>query len=219
MQPLAATGLRCERGERALFDGFDLTLAPGEMVWLRGANGRGKTTLLRTLAGLASPADGQVRWGGQPLDKAGAEWRRGLVFLGHANALKDDLTAAEALHFAARLAGTPRSTAEVRAALAALGVGALERRVIRTMSQGQRRRVALARLALAPAPALALLDEPFDALDDDGIARLALLLADLLRAGGSVLFTSHQHIERLRPLPRVVTLPDAPPPAGGARPS
>lgn len=211
LPPLEATGLRCERGERALFDGLDLRLAPGEMVWLRGANGRGKTTLLRTLAGLGAPAAGALRLGGQALEAADPAWRRQLVYLGHANALKDDLTASEALTFATRLAGTPAGPAEVQAALSALGVGALARRPVRTMSQGQRRRVALARVALAPQPALALLDEPFDALDDDGIERLAGLLAGIVQAGGCVLFTSHQQIDRLRPVPRVITLPEVPP--------
>lgn len=210
LPPLVATALRCERGERVLFDGLELRLEPGELVWLRGANGRGKTTLLRTLAGLGAPAAGQLHLGAQLLKAADPAWRRQLVYLGHANALKDDLTAAESLGFAARLAGVPASPAEVQAALAALGVGALARRAVRTMSQGQRRRVALARLALAPKPALALLDEPFDALDDDGIDRLARLLAGIVEGGGAVLFTSHQQIDRLRPVPRVVMLPEAP---------
>jgi len=214
---LEAIGLRCERGERALFDGFALQLAPGEILWLRGANGRGKTTLLRTLAGLGQAAAGELRRGGRPLAGADPAWRTHLVYLGHANGLKDDLTAAESLAFATRLAGTPRSVAEIDAALATFGVAPLARRVVRTMSQGQRRRVALARLALAPRPLLALLDEPFDALDDDGIDRLAAVLAGIVGDGGSVLFTSHQQIDRLQPAPRVVQLPSAPPRrAGGA---
>ena len=211
--PLQAIDLRCERGERALFEGFNLHLAAGEIVWLRGANGRGKTTLMRTLAGLGSAAAGELWLGGTALRAIDPRWRRQLLYLGHANALKADLTAAESLHFAARLAGTPCSAGEIAAALEALGVAALARRAVGTMSQGQRRRVALARIALAPRPSLHLLDEPFDALDDDGIERLARLLASVAAAGGAVLFTSHQQVDRLQPLPRVLWLPEAPLPA------
>ena len=212
LPPLDAIGLRCERGERALFEGLELCLAAGDLVWLRGANGRGKTTLLRTLAGLGAPAAGELRLGGAPLRAADAGWRRQLLYLGHANALKEDLSAAESLHFAARLAGTPHDEAAVLGALARLGVAGRARRAVRTMSQGQRRRVALARIALAPRPSLCLLDEPFDALDDDGIERLASLLVEVAAAGGCVLFTSHQPVPRLQAAAlREVWLPQAPP--------
>ena len=173
-------------------------------MWLRGRNGRGKTTLLRTLAGLSPQAAGEILWRGVAPADAGAAARAQLLHLGHANALKDDLTIAESLRFFARLQGGNPDAAAIARALERVGLPGMERRHVRTLSQGQRRRVALARLALAPRPSVWLLDEPFDALDDDGIARLAALILEQADAGGAVLFTSHFAVpdlgERVRTL-------------------
>lgn len=189
---LGARALAARRGERLLFKGLELALQPGEVVWLRGTNGRGKTTLLRLLAGLATPAEGEVLFQDRPLRAAGAEWRQCLAYVAHANALKDDLLAHEALRFLAGLRGTPASAAQVREALAHFGVARQADLPVRVLSQGQRRRVALARLALPEAPPVWLLDEPFDALDDIGIGTLAALLRAHATAGGTALLTSHQ---------------------------
>ena len=201
---LRAHVLEGQRGERRLFTGLELTLMPHDLVWLRGRNGRGKTTLLRMLAGLSSVAAGHIAIGGQPVGSLAA--RRQLVYIGHANALKDDLTASEALMFLAALAGQVASAAQVKSALTALGVADRARAPVRTLSQGQRRRVALARLALEHAPLVWLLDEPFDALDDQGIATLNGLLAAHSARGGAALLTSHQALSLRKPVPREFSL-------------
>ena len=180
----------CRRGERLLFSGLDETLAPGELLWLRGGNGRGKTSLLRLVAGLAPPEHGQILWDGQPTRRNEA-FDRALVYIAHANALKDDLTAAESLAFLARVHGRDAGAPALRAALVRLGLAGRERTPVRSLSQGLRRRVALARLALETAPGLWVLDEPFDALDVAGTATLHALLAAHRARGGSVLLTSH----------------------------
>lgn len=207
---LRAAGLACRRGDRLLFEGLDLALDAGQVLWLRGANGRGKTSLLRLLAGLAEPAAGTIRWNGEPLRNAGAAFRHGLTYIGHANALKDDLTALEALQFLARIHGRPGATPALVAALQALDVGSRRNAPVRTLSQGQRRRVALARLALdlagAVAPGLWVLDEPYDALDPDGIATLDALLAAHARRGGCVALTSHLPLALADPAPIVLQL-------------
>jgi heme exporter protein A len=203
---LRAAGLEGQRGERVLFRALELALAPGDVVWLRGRNGRGKTTLLRLLAGLATPTSGEIAFDGVPLVKAGAGWRHEMAYIGHANALKDDLSAAEALAFVAGLRGTPPAPAAIGAALSRLGVAACARAPVRTLSQGQRRRVALARLALPQAPRLWLLDEPFDALDDLGIGTLNTLLAEHAARGGAALLTSHQALSLRAPVPREMNL-------------
>jgi heme exporter protein A len=201
---LHAAGLEGQRGERPLFRQLELQLGAGEVVWLRGRNGRGKTTLLRLLAGLASPTQGEIRiHGALP---HGTDWRSGLLYIGHANALKDDLSATEALAFNASLGGHVPSAAELRQALTRLGVAERARAPVRTLSQGQRRRVALARLALPSAPVLWLLDEPFDALDDVGIATLNGLLCDNAARGGAALLTSHQSLSLREPIPREFSL-------------
>ncbi len=187
----AAAGLACRRGSRLLFSGLDLTVAPGQATWLRGRNGSGKTSLLRLAAGLAVPAAGDITWGGQPLRRA-ADFAARRVYIGHANALKEDLTLAESLRFLARLQGRDSSAEAVHAALQRLGIASRREAPVRTLSQGQRRRGALARLALERQAAIWILDEPYDALDDEGVASIDGLLVEHLARGGSVLLTSHQ---------------------------
>lgn len=203
---MQATGLGGQRGDHRLFDQLDLALAPGSVTWLRGRNGCGKTSLLRLLAGLATPTAGTLAFDGQPLRGAPPAWRRGLVYIAHHSALKDDLTALEALRFLIELQGSRPGDAALDAALDRLGVGACRDAPVRTLSQGQRRRVALARLALALDAPLWLLDEPFDALDAGGIAALNALLSEHAARGGATLLTSHQPLSLAAPLPRIFDL-------------
>jgi heme exporter protein A len=207
--PLLQTrALDGRRGDRLLFTGLQLELGAGEVVWLRGRNGRGKTTLLRLLAGLSTPAAGDIVLAGVVRKRSDAAARADVLYLAHANALKDDLTAMEALRFLGALHGHASDDAALGAALARLGVASRARAAVRTLSQGQRRRVALARLALPQPPRVWLLDEPFDALDDQGIAALDALLAEHAARGGAVLLTSHQALSLRSPVPRELNLDD-----------
>ncbi len=198
---LTASHLACRRGTRLLFKDLDLDVSPGQIVWVRGQNGRGKTSLLRLAAGLATPEQGRGLCDGIGVRRA-ADYAQRLVYIGHANALKDDLTAAEALEFLLRIHGRPSSGAKVQAALERLGMHSRRSALVRTLSQGQRRRVALARLALEGPESLWILDEPFDALDVDAIERINTLLIDHVHRGGSVLLTSHLGVSTamLRPI-------------------
>ena len=195
---VAAIDLACRRGERVLFRALNLRVDAGQIVWVRGANGRGKTSLLRLLAGVAKPAAGRIEH----------DARREQVYIGHTNALKDDLTARESLRFLSRLHGFDASDTAIDAALEHFALASRRNAPVRTLSQGQRRRVALARLCCAPATALWLLDEPFDALDVDGVAALNTLLAAHAARGGSVLLTSHVPLT-LAPAPIVLQLDEA----------
>lgn len=189
---LTLSDLACRRGNRVLFRGVNLAVRPAHAIWLRGRNGRGKTSLLRLAAGLSVPESGIILWGGTPVRQAtGYAPRR--VFVGHANALKDDLTVTEALTFLARLHERPDDAGSVRAALDRVGMGSRRDSVVRTLSQGQRRRATLARLALERDAAIWILDEPYDALDADGVHTVNALLKEHLARGGSVLLTSHLH--------------------------
>ena len=205
---LEADLLAGSRGERRLFRNLHLALHPGQITWLRGRNGRGKTTLLRLLAGLSTPAQGEIRVLGHSLKSAPVGLRSEVGYLAHANALKDDLTAAEALAFVGALGGHTPTPAEVLEALRRLGISSRAGAPVRTLSQGQRRRVALARLALPRGPRVWLLDEPFDALDDRGVEVLNGLLAEHAAAGGAVLLTSHQPLSLHSPAPQLLNLDD-----------
>ena len=187
---LEAQGLDCERGGRALFRNLSFSVKGGELLRVAGANGSGKSSLLRILCGLLAPAAGEVRWKSAPIRSLGEEYSRELVYLGHASAVKDDLSAAENLDISCRLAGAEGSAASIRDALGRFGVP--DGPVLRRLSQGQRRRAALARLALSAAAPLWLLDEPFSALDAQGIGLLNGLLAQRLAQGGMIVLTTHQ---------------------------
>ena len=203
---LSTVALAAQRGDRVLFRGLTMTLAPGQIVWLRGRNGRGKTSLLRILAGLSAPAEGEVLCGGQALPSLAADWRERLIYIGHASALKDDLTVAECLRFAAAVQGRPASPGEIDAALAVWGMLPLRHAPVRRLSQGQRRRTALARLALPQPASIWLLDEPLDALDDEGVRTLCTLLTRQATRGAGVMLTSHQALPLSDPSPTTLDL-------------
>jgi len=205
---LRAEGLAYRRGDHSLFAGLNLELAAGESIWLRGHNGRGKTSLLRLLAGLAQPDAGRVTWGDVALSEA-QEFATQRVYIAHANGLKDDLTAFESLQFLAALHGRHAAPPAVSRALARLAMTRRERAPVRTLSQGQRRRVALARLAMEDAAGLWVLDEPYDALDVDGIRIVNELLEQHLARGGSVVLTSHQPLSLTGVTPRLFDLDQA----------
>jgi len=184
--------LGCVRSGRALFSELNLSVPAGRLLRVTGANGAGKTSLLRMVCGLLSPARGEVLWRGTRIKTLREEFHRQLIYLGHAAALKDDLTATENLLTAARLAGGSATEAEAAAALSATGLRGLERTPVRALSQGQRRRVALARLVLGSKAPLWVLDEPFNALDATAAAWLAGRVDAHVASGGVVLLTSHQ---------------------------
>ena len=187
---LEAADLRCERGGRVLFERLSFRLGAGEFLRVSGANGSGKTSLLRVLCGLLTPSRGSVRWKGEPVAALREEYARQLVYLGHAPAVKGDLTAEENLSFACTLAGVAASRDAVKSALARFALP--DDVPVRRLSQGQRRRAALARLALSGGVPLWLLDEPFAALDAEGIERLGALLSGHAEKGGAIVFTTHQ---------------------------
>ncbi len=189
---LQASELACVRGQRVLFEGLSLQVQAGQALWVRGRNGSGKTSLLRLLCGLGTPAHGVVRWGGQDIRHAREDFQNHLLWIGHAGGLKDELSPSENLAFGARLAGQAPEAAALAQALGCMGLSQQSRLPAGLLSQGQRRRVALARLFLPNPPALWVLDEPFTALDAPTVALLVQRLQAHLAAGGLLVYTTHQ---------------------------
>jgi heme exporter protein A len=188
---IEACRLAAQRGYARLFDGVDFSLQAGEALVVGGRNGSGKTTLLRIIAGLTAPAEGEIRWRGEPVPPFDPRLRDAVAFNGHASALKDELTAEENLDAWIALDGPRASRESLTGALHAVALLNQRRLPVRALSQGQRRRVGLARLALVRR-ALWILDEPLTALDADGATMLGGLLDAHLAQGGLCVAASHQ---------------------------
>jgi heme exporter protein A len=192
---LVASNLRLDRGTRSIIRALTFSVGSGQALILRGTNGSGKTSLLRILAGLTIPDAGTVAWDGQRMKSLSAAWRHAVIYLGHTNALKDDFTAQENLHDALTIDGMNVAPAAQLAALDTVGL--LDRRHVlaRRLSQGQKRRIGLARLTLAlshhPRKPLWLLDEPTNALDDKGVALFTGVISEHLKGGGIACIATH----------------------------
>tara|TARA_B100001142_G_C14253295_1_gene624080 strand:- start:14 stop:640 length:627 start_codon:yes stop_codon:yes gene_type:complete len=188
---LQAASLTCVKGDHVLFDHLDLSIHPGQIYQISGANGTGKTCLLKILAGLSPPEEGAVFWNGEPIQRHPDKFRSLLAYLGHSIGLKLDLTPTENLEFWSSLYGasqTPLADALIR-----VGLKDQAHIACRYLSAGQRRRAAIARFQINDA-LVWILDEPLTALDSSGIKSVCQTIDAHLDRGGLVVITSHQPI-------------------------
>jgi heme exporter protein A len=205
---LEAERLAARRGHVTLFAGLAFAVKGGEALLVSGPNGSGKTTLLRMAAGLTAPADGELRWEGRAVRPFDARLRDAVAFNGHLPALKDELTPEENLAAWIALDEEPMHDEAIVAALEAVDLSRQRRLPVRVLSQGQRRRIGLARLRLARRP-LWILDEPLTALDTAGADALGALLDAHLASGGLCIAASHQPLPAARERTRTLALAPA----------
>ena len=188
---LEAREITCVRGERELFSKLNLQLSPGECLHIRGENGIGKTSLLRLLTGLASPEAGEILWGGRSIKVDAQDYHRKLLFLGHRDALKEDLTALENLLMYGAIDSIAIAEEDALSSLWRFGLKGREDLPVSCLSAGQKKRVLMARMLTRRAQAW-ILDEPFNALDTQAVSELQELIAEHLESDGLVVLTSHQ---------------------------
>ena len=188
-----AQDLACLRGDRLLFKHVGFELNAGGLLYVLGENGSGKSSLLRMLCGLLMPEEGAVFWDGKKIKESTENYLPNLTYIGHLNGLKDDLTALENLQISARLAGGEVTSKQALAALTAIGIARCANLPVRVLSQGQKRRVALAMLWLTQSQ-LWILDEPFAALDVASTEVLASRLGEHMANGGMTIITTHQDV-------------------------
>jgi heme exporter protein A len=191
---LIARNLTCLRGDRLLFKKVGFELSAGGLMYVLGENGSGKSSLLRLLCGLLTPEDGEVFWDGKSIKNDPENYQSNLTYIGHLNGLKDDLTALENLQFSARLVANVVDNGLALNALTAIGVARCENLPVGVLSQGQKRRVALARLWLSTSQ-LWILDEPFAALDTASVVVLTTQLNQHMAKGGMAIITTHQDVD------------------------
>ena len=191
---LRFSALGCTRGDKRLFNNVNCEVNGGQWLYVAGVNGVGKTSLLRMVVGLAPIESGQILWNDVSIHSRREEFRRDLCYLGHLNALQESMPVHDNLRYTAALAGLSPSIDEIDAVLARFGVPGRGQQLVRHLSQGQKRRVALSRLALNRAR-LWVLDEPFVAMDDAGVRMLAALIAQHVQKGNLAVITSHQQVD------------------------
>jgi heme exporter protein A len=197
---LVADDLLMIRGERCIFANLSFSVSSGELLLLEGRNGSGKTSLLKVVAGLLEPETGDVRWNGSAIRSQRQDYLGAIAWLGHRTGFKRDLTAVENLRFEASL--RPVRTRDIEQALERVGVLRLKKQALGSLSAGQQRRVALARMLLADAP-LWLLDEPFTNLDREGRMLVIELVHEHVHAGGLCMLAAHQDMPIDVPTQRV----------------
>ncbi|HIP93958.1 MAG TPA: cytochrome c biogenesis heme-transporting ATPase CcmA [Leucothrix sp.] len=190
---LEVKNLQCIRGDRELFTDLSFTLETNQLMMLEGRNGSGKTTLLRALCGLYLADRGEILWKNETIKKQDEAYRRELLYLGHLNAIKPDLSVLENLKINSLLAGENIADTKLMDALDTIGLYAFEDFPSSQLSQGQKRRVALARLLVSEAK-LWILDEPFVALDVAAVELLQSIIAKHVDDGGMVILTTHQEV-------------------------
>lgn len=188
---LSVENLALVRGDRMLFEKLSFELENGTVLYLQGSNGIGKTTLLRSICGLSKPYNGNISWGGENINGLGEDYSKHVLYIGHLPSIKDDLNAVENLQFSLALTGTKATKDHVTEVLNSLGLAKAIHLPTRMLSQGQKRRVVLARLWLQHLP-LWILDEPFTALDTVATDLVKQKIENFASAGGMVLVTSHQ---------------------------
>jgi len=189
---LDVKNLYCERDERVLFENLSFSISKGEVLQIEGQNGSGKTTLLRILSGLSDAFTGQLYWQQQPIDEVLEDFFQSLLYVGHLAGVKAALTAEENLAWMMKLA-PHLNKLSLAQALEKVGLFGFEDVPCYTLSAGQQRRVGLARLYLSSAP-LWILDEPFTALDKQGVAEKEALIAQHVHNGGMVILTTHHNL-------------------------
>ena len=192
---LRLESITCVRGDRTLFEELNLEINPGSILRISGDNGSGKSSLLRILCGLLTPHAGKVFWGSDPITEDRDQFHGELIYLGHIPALKADFSAIENLMSLALLGGQSISNEEAMNALREAGLDRQAHRFIRTLSQGQKQRIALSRLLLPQPKSIWILDEPFNALDRDANHALQNLLINHVNRGGIVALSSHQDLQ------------------------
>jgi len=188
----SAHSLTCIRDDRVLFEGLSFNLRPGDLLQIDGANGSGKSSLLRILCGLLWPEEGEVRWSGKDIRDARQEYQADMAYLGHVCGVANELTGLENLAWFARL-HSARPGSRPMDLLASVGLAGFEQTPVRRFSAGQRRRLGLARLLLSPAR-IWILDEPLTSLDVQGVELVRAMLMAHCGKGGLVILSTHQPI-------------------------